>query len=214
MNCSKHKEREAIGICVKCHKLICEECAVKIQNKYYCKECIIEMYSSKENEVNNDKPSYDLNNLNHNVNFKNDTYKSFIMYKGMGSILGIIAIVLLIPRIIIAFNEFGVCFENIYLSFKYDNGLRAFLFLINSILILAEPVILIVLASILFINFTKINKTVRIIAPIIIVLIFTLIIFITGNIAIRFIDFMPFIDLIYYIIPVTLIIIGNCLNND
>ena len=40
-------------MCVKCHKLICEECAVKINNKYYCKECISEMYSNKENEIYN-----------------------------------------------------------------------------------------------------------------------------------------------------------------
>ena len=37
MNCLKHENREAIAMCVKCHKLICEECAVKINNKYYCK---------------------------------------------------------------------------------------------------------------------------------------------------------------------------------
>ena len=34
MNCLKHENREAIAMCVKCHKLICEECAVKINNKY------------------------------------------------------------------------------------------------------------------------------------------------------------------------------------
>ena len=44
MNCSNHGEREAVGMCVRCHKLICEECKVKINNKYYCKECVSEMY--------------------------------------------------------------------------------------------------------------------------------------------------------------------------
>ena len=53
MNCLKHENREAIAMCVKCHKIICEECEVKINNKYYCKECISEMYSNKENEIYN-----------------------------------------------------------------------------------------------------------------------------------------------------------------
>ena len=223
MNCLKHENREAIAMCVKCHKLICEECAVKINNKYYCKECISEMYSNKENEIYNKNEVIDdfqhLNDndesnlfLNTNVDFqsninKNVSNKSFIRYKGIGSILGVIAIVILIPRVISAFNEFGNCFENMYISFRYDSGVRAFLFLINSILILAQP-----LSALLFSDFIKFKKTIRIIIPIIIVSVFTLLIFIIGSIAIRFIDFIPFIDLIYYIIPVILIIIGNCIN--
>lgn len=99
-----------------------------------------------------------------------------------------------------------------YISFRYDSGVRAFLFLINSILILAQPLILIALSALLFSDFIKFKKTIRIITPIIIVSVFTLLIFIIGSIAIRFIDFIPFIDLIYYIIPVILIIIGNCIN--
>ena len=155
--------------------------------------------------------------LNTNVDFqsninKNVSNKSFIRYKGIGSILGVIAIVILIPRVISAFNELGNCFENMYLSFRYDSGVRAFLFLINSILILAQPLILIALSALLFSDFIKFKKTIRIITPIIIVSVFTLLIFIIGSIAIRFIDFIPFIDLIYYIIPVILIIIGNCIN--
>ena len=228
MNCLKHENREAIAMCVKCHKLICEECAVKINNKYYCKECISEMYSNKENEIYNKNEVIDdfqhLNDndesnlfLNTNVDFqsninKNVSNKSFIRYKGIGSILGVIAIVILIPRVISAFNEFGNCFENMYISFRYDSGVRAFLFLINSILILAQPLILIALSALLFSDFIKFKKTISIITPIIIVSVFTLLIFIIGSIAIRFIDFIPFIDLIYYIIPVILIIIGNCIN--
>ena len=213
MNCLKHENREAIAMCVKCHKLICEECAVKINNKYYCKECISEMYSNKENEIyNKNEVIDDFQHLNDNDINKNVSNKSFIRYKGIGSILGVIAIVILIPRVISAFNEFGNCFENMYISFRYDSGVRAFLFLINSILILAQPLILIALSALLFSDFIKFKKTIRIITPIIIVSVFTLLIFIIGSIAIRFIDFIPFIDLIYYIIPVILIIIGNCIN--
>ena len=94
MNCLKHENREAIAMCVKCHKLICEECAVKINNKYYCKECISEMHSNKENEIYNKNEVIDdfqhLNDndesnlfLNTNVDFqsninKNVSNKSFI----------------------------------------------------------------------------------------------------------------------------------------
>ena len=49
MNCSNHQEREAIGMCIGCSKLICEECAVKINNKYYCKNCVSDMYSKNKN---------------------------------------------------------------------------------------------------------------------------------------------------------------------
>ena len=230
MNCLKHENREAIAMCVKCHKLICEECAVKINNKYYCKECISEMYSNKENEIYNKNEVIDdfqhLNDndesnlfLNTNVDFqsninKNVSNKSFIRYKGIGSILGVIAIVILIPRVISAFNEFGNCFENMYLSIRYDEGVRALFFFINSLLTLIEPLIIIALAALSFKNFMKLKKVVRIIAPIAVVAIFTLLIFITGNIALRFIYISPFISMLSYIIPVALIVIANCLDKE
>ena len=230
MNCLKHENREAIAMCVKCHKLICEECAVKINNKYYCKECISEMYSNKKNEIYNKNEVIDdfqhLNDndesnlfLNTNVDFqsninKNVSNKSFIRYKGIGSILGVIAIVILIPRVISAFNEFGNCFENMYLSIRYDEGVRALFFFINSLLTLIEPLIIIALAALSFKNFMKLKKVVRIIAPIAVVAIFTLLIFITGNIALRFIYISPFISMLSYIIPVALIVIANCLDKE
>ena len=62
MNCSNHGEREAVGMCVRCHKLICEECKVKINNKYYCKDCVSEMYSD--------------NNSNNNYNNRNNNYSN------------------------------------------------------------------------------------------------------------------------------------------
>ena len=58
MNCSNHGEREAVGMCVRCHKLICEECKVKINNKYYCKDCVSEMYSD-----NNSNNNYNNRNI-------------------------------------------------------------------------------------------------------------------------------------------------------
>ena len=59
MNCSKHSDREAVGMCVRCHHLICEECKVKINNKYYCKECVSEIYS--DNGTNNSDNRSNIN---------------------------------------------------------------------------------------------------------------------------------------------------------
>ena len=81
MNCSKHYEREAKGMCVRCNRLICEECAVKINNKYYCKECVSEMYSTDnkdENTNNNNTNNIDstndvnFNDSSNDVNYTNE----------------------------------------------------------------------------------------------------------------------------------------------
>lgn len=289
MNCSKHHDREAKGMCVRCNRLICEECAVKINNKYYCKECVTEMYStdteSKDNRNNNlNNTSYtdesnlvnnndtneinnnntnkvndsninevdnsDTNeeqldlgkvNVNTNVNanasdnlysnsnnnsqenlyanyqtqqYKNAPVKTYGKYKEAKYVLAIIAIALLIPKVIIAINGFEDCFENMYLSIRYDDGFRAVFFFINSLLTLLEPLIIIALATLTFKNFMKLKKVIRIIAPIVVVAVFTILIFITGNIALRFIYLSPLLSMVSYIIPVALIIISNCLDKE
>lgn len=40
MNCYKHNEREVVGACTSCGRLVCEECAVSIRGKIVCKECV------------------------------------------------------------------------------------------------------------------------------------------------------------------------------
>ena len=40
MKCYNHPEIEAIGFCTSCNKAICDECAVDIQGKLLCRECI------------------------------------------------------------------------------------------------------------------------------------------------------------------------------
>ena len=72
MNCSNHGEREAVGMCVRCHKLICEECKVKINNKYYCKDCVSEMYSD-----NNGGNSYNNRNYNSGDTINQDKVKEY-----------------------------------------------------------------------------------------------------------------------------------------
>ena len=38
-NCAYHPERDAVGACVNCGKLICEECKKTIGEKIYCNPC-------------------------------------------------------------------------------------------------------------------------------------------------------------------------------
>ena len=38
--CLNHPERDAIGICVKCRKYLCVECATKIAGVNYCADCL------------------------------------------------------------------------------------------------------------------------------------------------------------------------------
>jgi len=39
MNCAYHPEREAVGACVNCGKLVCDECKVVLTGKNYCNSC-------------------------------------------------------------------------------------------------------------------------------------------------------------------------------
>ena len=39
MRCYKHPDRDAIAVCVGCGRGICEDCAMKVGEKFYCKEC-------------------------------------------------------------------------------------------------------------------------------------------------------------------------------
>jgi hypothetical protein len=40
MYCYIHPDQEAIGTCTSCGKLICRECAVEVQNKLVCRQCL------------------------------------------------------------------------------------------------------------------------------------------------------------------------------
>ena len=40
MNCNMHPDREAVGTCTSCGKFICSDCAVEVQGKLVCRECL------------------------------------------------------------------------------------------------------------------------------------------------------------------------------
>jgi len=50
MKCCARPEKEAIGVCHKCGKGVCEACAVEVSGRLYCRACIREEVVEKEVE--------------------------------------------------------------------------------------------------------------------------------------------------------------------
>ena len=86
-------------------------------------------------------------------------------------------------------------------------------YIIEFALSFIEPIIIIALASLLFNNFMKLKKQIRIIAPIVIVIAFTLIRFISASISSSYYGFNIIISMFSYFVPVILIVIGSYLDN-
>lgn len=220
MNCSNHGEREAVGMCVRCHKLICEECKVKINNKYYCKDCVTEMYS--DNNVNN-------NYYNNGSTINSDRFKEYAdkavnatfevtdkisqNKKIANYVLGIIAIILLVPKVINNISSIPYFFEELVFSSRYYGVFRTVFYTIEFVLGFIEPIIIIALASLLFNNFMKLKRQIRIIAPIVIVIAFTLIRFVSANISSSYFGFHIIMNMFSYFVPVILIVVGSYLDN-
>jgi TM2 domain-containing membrane protein YozV len=40
MKCYVHPEAEAVGICAACHKAICNDCLVEVEDKAFCRNCL------------------------------------------------------------------------------------------------------------------------------------------------------------------------------
>ena len=246
MNCSKHGEREAVGMCVRCHKLICEECKVKINNKYYCKECVSEMYSDNNSNNNYNSRNNNYNNgstinsdkvkeyadkavnatveaTNNTLNlvkdfsksedFKEATNKISQNQKIINYVLGIIAILLLVPKVTNNISNIPYFFEELVFSARYYGVFRTVFYIIEFILGFIEPIIIIALAALLFNNFMKLKREIRIIAPIVVVVAFTLIRFVSANISSSYFGFHIIINMFSYFIPVILIVVGSYLDS-
>lgn len=235
MNCSNHTDREPIAMCVSCNKLICRECAVKINNKYYCKDCVSEMYSNNNQNTNNintekakeyaDKAvnaTMDATNeaLNLVKDYSNSEQVKNIVnnvkenHKEATYVLAIIAIALLIPKVISNLGSAGYLFEDLFFSFKYYGIFRSIFYLINIVITFIQPLILVLLALLSFNNFMKLNKKIRSIAPIVVTIVFLLIRFISANIAFSYFNFPIIIEVFSYIIPVALISIAGYLDKE
>ena len=234
MNCSNHMDREPIGMCVRCNKLICKECAVKINNKYYCKECVSEMYSdiSSRNNINTERVreyadkavnvTKEVTNEALNLvkdfsgseEFKSTVNKAKANHKEVNYILAIIAILLLSPKLVSSISNLPYLFEDLFFSFRYYGVLRSIFYLVSLVATFIQPLVIIALASLLFNNFMKLKKNIRMIAPVIIVAVFIMIRFISANIAFTYFSFHIIGEIFSYIIPVGLIVIGSNLDKE
>ena len=234
MNCSNHMDREPIGMCVRCNKLICKECAVKINNKYYCKECVSEMYSdnNSRNNINTERVreyadkavnvTKDVTNealnlvkdFSESEEFKSTVNKAKANNKEVNYVLAIIAILLLSPKLVSSIANLPHLFEELLFSFRYYGILRSIFYLINIVATFIQPLVIIALASLLFNNFMKLKKNIRMIAPVIIVAVFIMIRFISANIAFTYFSFHIIGEIFSYIIPVGLIVIGSYLDKE
>lgn len=47
MVCAYHPDREAVGACVNCGQLICEECKTVLAEKIYCNPCANKLFTSR-----------------------------------------------------------------------------------------------------------------------------------------------------------------------
>lgn len=47
MQCAYHPDREPVGACVECGRLICSECKTAIQGKFYCSPCADKVFVHK-----------------------------------------------------------------------------------------------------------------------------------------------------------------------
>ncbi len=46
-NCAYHPKREAVGACVSCGKLVCDECKTILAGKIYCNPCADNMFAGR-----------------------------------------------------------------------------------------------------------------------------------------------------------------------
>ena len=46
-NCAYHPDRDAVGACVSCGRLICDECKTVLGGKIYCNPCADKMFAGK-----------------------------------------------------------------------------------------------------------------------------------------------------------------------
>jgi hypothetical protein len=51
MQCAYHPDREPVGACVACGKLICADCKAVLGGKYYCTPCADKIFVKKESDT-------------------------------------------------------------------------------------------------------------------------------------------------------------------
>ena len=67
MNCTKHPEVEAQGMCTYCGKPFCKECLVEVKGKMYCKDDLGNVLDEAK-QASNGQPVINITNSNDSVN--------------------------------------------------------------------------------------------------------------------------------------------------
>lgn len=67
MNCTKHPEVEAQGMCTYCGKPFCNECLVEVKGKMYCKDDLGNVLDEAK-QASNGQPVINITNSNDSVN--------------------------------------------------------------------------------------------------------------------------------------------------
>ena len=67
MNCTKHPEVEAAGICAYCGKPFCKDCLVEVKGRMYCKEDLGNVLDEAKNSASA-QPTINITNTNDSVN--------------------------------------------------------------------------------------------------------------------------------------------------
>ena len=65
MKCKNHSKKEARKVCIGCGDFFCDECLTEVNGKSYCKDCMADLISEKENSEKESKsvqPQVIINN--------------------------------------------------------------------------------------------------------------------------------------------------------
>lgn len=73
MNCTKHPEVEASGICTYCGKPFCKDCLIEVKGKMYCKDDIGNVIDEAKSVAANSQPTINITNTSSNVNTNTNT---------------------------------------------------------------------------------------------------------------------------------------------
>ncbi len=68
MNCTKHPEVEAVGMCAYCGKPFCQDCLVEVKGRMYCKEDLGNVLDEAKQTSATAAPTITITNSNESTN--------------------------------------------------------------------------------------------------------------------------------------------------
>ena len=79
MNCTKHPEVEAQGMCTYCGKPFCKECLIEVKGRMYCKDDIGNVIDEAK-QTPSAQPTINITNANTSSNTNTNVNAGFGMY--------------------------------------------------------------------------------------------------------------------------------------